>query len=247
MGIADEIRPSPMSFPASVVHFGLPTLGLFVATYVGIPALTRAGVAPMLAWYAAGLGVFIPLFVAALVRSQREVGSTKRALLNRLWLRRPSRSDLAATGIALLVVMVTSGALYAGALAAARGFGFADPSTQPPFLQGMDVTRGAGSPALFAAWVVFFFFNITGEELFWRGYILPRQEQAFGRRAWLVNSTLWGSFHLPFGWSLLLMLAPVLIIGPWLVQRRRNVWLGIMLHGVYNGVPSFLLAIGLLG
>ena len=84
MDVANRRRLLPMSFPASVAHFGIPTVGLFVATYVGIPAMTRVGVAPMLAWYAAGLAVFVPLFVAALVRSRREVDSKKGALFNRL-------------------------------------------------------------------------------------------------------------------------------------------------------------------
>lgn len=73
----DQRRPLPMFFPSSVLHFGLPTVGLFVATYVGIPALTRVGIAPMLAWYAMGLAVFIPLFITALIRSWREAGRTR--------------------------------------------------------------------------------------------------------------------------------------------------------------------------
>lgn len=247
MAVADERRVLPMALPASVAHFGLPTIGLLVATYAGIPTLTRVGVAPMLAWYTAGLAVFIPMFVVALVSARREAGHGTGALVSRLWLRRPTRSDLAVTGIALLVVTLASGALFGAAVAVARGLGLPDPSTQPPFLRGMDVARGTGSPELVMVWFAFFFFNIVGEELFWRGYILPRQEQAFGSRAWIVNSTLWGAFHLPFGWSLLLMLAPILVAGPWLVQHRRNVWLGIILHGLCNGIPSFLMAMGLLG
>jgi membrane protease YdiL (CAAX protease family) len=243
----EQRRPRPMSLASSVLHFGVPTVGLFVTTYVGIPALTRLGVAPMLAWYAAGLAVFIPLFVTALVRSWREASSDTGARLERLWLRRPSRSDLVATGAALLAVAAGSGALFGGALWLARGLGLVDPSTTPPFLQGLDLARATGSPALLATWIVFFFFNILGEELFWRGYILPRQELAFGSRAWMVNGALWGLFHVSFGWSLVLMLSPLFFIAPWIVQRRRNVWLGVILHGVYNGVPSLLLALGLLG
>ena len=37
--------------------------------------------------------------------------------------------------------------------------------------------------------------NIGGEELWWRGIILPRQELAFGKWAWLVNGLLWDLFH----------------------------------------------------
>ncbi len=235
----------PMSVPVVLAHFGIPTVGLFLTTYLGVPALVRLGAAPMFAWYTAGLAVFIPLFIAAVVRAGREMGTSTRA--SRLWLRRPSRSDLASTGVALLVVIVASGILFGGAGLIARAAGLSAPGTQPPFLRGLDVTRGCGSLSMLAAWVPFFFFNIAGEELFWRGYILPRQEQAIGRWAWLVNGSLWAVFHLAFGWSMLLMLAPIFVVLPWLVQRRRNVWLGIILHGVYNGVPSLLLALGVLG
>lgn len=147
----------------------------------------------------------------------------------------------------MLAVTIASGVLFGGALWLARGLGLAEPATTPPFLQGLNLAQGTGSPVLLATWVVFFAFNILGEELFWRGYILPRQELAFGSRAWMINGALWALFHLSFGWSLLLMLLPLLFVAPWPVQRRRNVWLGIILHGLYNGVPSLLLALGVLG
>jgi Type II CAAX prenyl endopeptidase Rce1-like len=37
--------------------------------------------------------------------------------------------------------------------------------------------------------------NILGEEFLWRGVVLPRQEVAFGRRAWVVNGILWLLFQ----------------------------------------------------
>jgi membrane protease YdiL (CAAX protease family) len=40
--------------------------------------------------------------------------------------------------------------------------------------------------------------NIVGEEFWWRGYVLPRQELAHGRWAWLVHGILWTLFHAPF-------------------------------------------------
>lgn len=39
-------------------------------------------------------------------------------------------------------------------------------------------------------------FNIAGEELWWRGYILPRQEAASGKIASLMHGLLWAAFHL---------------------------------------------------
>ena len=34
-------------------------------------------------------------------------------------------------------------------------------------------------------------FKVAGEELCWREYMLPRQEAAHGRQAWVAHSVLW--------------------------------------------------------
>jgi CAAX prenyl protease-like protein len=44
--------------------------------------------------------------------------------------------------------------------------------------------------------VVMLVCNIGGEELWWRGYVLPRQELAFGRTAWVVHGICWSAFNL---------------------------------------------------
>ncbi len=54
-----------------------------------------------------------------------------------------------------------------------------------------------------------FVLNIVGEEFVWRGVALPRQEVAFGGRAWLVNGILWLLFHAAFPWQVLLSLVPI--------------------------------------
>ena len=41
---------------------------------------------------------------------------------------------------------------------------------------------------LLAAWVPCWVLNIMGEEILWRGVMVPRQEAALGRRAWFVWS-----------------------------------------------------------
>ncbi len=41
--------------------------------------------------------------------------------------------------------------------------------------------------AYFLGWLC----NILGEELLWRGFMLPRQEVSYGRWAWLVHGVLW--------------------------------------------------------
>jgi membrane protease YdiL (CAAX protease family) len=198
----------------------------------------------MAAWYVVGLAVFAPLLATALALARQECRGGGEAVAHRLWLRKPRIAELLWTALVLTCVVVGSGAVFAGMTLVARALAMPMPSLVPSFLLGMDLVRGTGTPALFAIWLPFFCCNILGEELFWRGYILPRQELAFGRHAWAINGALWGMFHLPFGGPLLLLLLPIFGLLPWLVQRHRNVWLGVIVHGIYNGIPSLLIACG---
>ena len=61
-------------------------------------------------------------------------------------------------------------------------------------------------------------FNIFGEELWWREYILPRQELAFGKYTWLLHGTLWAGFHAFKWWAVPFMLITCQII-PFVAQK----------------------------
>lgn len=100
---------------------------------------------------------------------------------------------------------------------------------------------------LLLVWLVMFFFNIFGEELLWRGYILPRQELALGQSAWMLNSALWFVFHVAFGIDLLILLLPILIVLPWCVQKTGNTMVGIWIHGLMNGPMFILVSLGIVG
>lgn len=50
----------------------------------------------------------------------------------------------------------------------------------------------------FLGWVL----NIFGEEFWWRGFMLPRQELTHGRWTWLIHGILWTANHLFQKWSL---------------------------------------------
>ena len=100
-------------------------------------------------------------------------------------------------------------------------------------------------------WValVFFlgwFFNIFGEELWFRGYILSRQELAFGKRAWIVHGIMFGLNHIWQPWNLLLIL-PGAVIGAYVVQRRRNTWILIISHGLMNLSLLIIVLLNVLG
>ena len=75
--------------------------------------------------------------------------------------------------------------------------------------------------------------NVLGEECFYRGWFLPRQEAAFGRWAWAVHGTVFALQHTLQAWNYLAIWPGALLMA-YVVQRRRNTWIGIIQHGVMN-------------
>jgi membrane protease YdiL (CAAX protease family) len=61
-----------------------------------------------------------------------------------------------------------------------------------------------------------------------------------------VQALFWTLFHVSFGWSIMLMVTPVLIIVPLVVQRRGNTWPGILIHGAVNGLGFLAVTLGFL-
>ncbi len=81
----------------------------------------------------------------------------------------------------------------------------------------------------FLGWIV----NILGEEFFYRGWMLPRQELACGKYAWLINDTMF-TFQLSMQPFNFLAIWPGALFMAWAVQRRKNTWIGILQHGLMN-------------
>jgi len=89
--------------------------------------------------------------------------------------------------------------------------------------------------------VVMLLCNIGGEELWWRSYVLPRQELAFGRAAWVVHGICWSAFHLfmqPTLWDTVRMAITGLALS-FVAQRTRSTWPGIVGHS-FGNLPFFL-------
>jgi membrane protease YdiL (CAAX protease family) len=91
--------------------------------------------------------------------------------------------------------------------------------------------------ALEGAWqvlglfVVLGIFNtILGEELLFRGILLPRMRGAFGRRDWVANGVLFGVYHLHQPWSIFgsIIEGVFCLAGP--SRRFRSAWFGIIVH-----------------
>jgi membrane protease YdiL (CAAX protease family) len=112
--------------------------------------------------------------------------------------------------------------------------------------QAVGGLRGNWLPVL--ALAIALVFNILGEELWWRGVVLPRQELAFGRGAWVIHGLLWALFHI-FKWWDVLNLVPITLGIAYVCSRFRNTTPGIVIHALINGralIPLTLAALGVL-
>ena len=100
----------------------------------------------------------------------------------------------------------------------------------------------SGNWGWYAVMIAMFVFNtILGEELLFRGFLLPRMNGAFGRWDWAANGLYFTAYHVHVPWALpgrLLSLA--LLCYP--AKRYRTALLGIAVHSVQT---VFFAVIGL--
>jgi membrane protease YdiL (CAAX protease family) len=73
------------------------------------------------------------------------------------------------------------------------------------------------------------FNTVLGEELLFRGLLLPRMNGAFGRADWLVNGVLFATYHLHMPWAIPRILADTLVLA-YPTKRYRSAWIGIAVH-----------------
>jgi membrane protease YdiL (CAAX protease family) len=147
----------------------------------------------------------------------------------------------AIVGIALLdaVLASTIDDLWVSILpffAEPPGYSFGPVLESPEILE-----RLVGAWWFFALFVVFAVFNtFLGEELLFRGVLLPKMEGAFGRWSWVANGVLFGLFHLHQPWGI-----PTATIGGVLCEslpawRFRSTWMSIIVHSAQSVFFMFL-------
>ncbi|WP_225680908.1 CPBP family intramembrane glutamic endopeptidase [Bacteroides thetaiotaomicron] len=224
-------------------HYSFVRFAIAILFYTGTlsGAYEVAGLESIIFWFiCGGLGVFTPLIIAGVMMLRKEGSKfTKETFVERLRFRPMTRRDWRYSLLALVVIgLLTSGIMIAMQVL------FSDFNHTPSFM-----TLDPLSPErywLLLAWFPYWLLNIGGEEFFWRGVLLPRQEKTFEDKTWILHGTGWAIFHIAFGWQLLVMLLPLLYIEPYVVQKTQNTWTGVFLHGVING-PSFIaIALGII-
>jgi len=226
----------------SFLIFGIASIVLYLESQFFIPFLSKqTGLEPVIFWFiVAGLGLFFPFFVLSyIILKSEELKIGKVTWKNRLRFKKMNKEDwlwslgsIFIIGISSLVIIKILEGLI-GKVESNPSFMYFEPLTPDRYW-------------LLLLWFPYWVLNIMGEEILWRGVILPKQELVFRKNAWLIHGVGWGIFHIAFGWQLLVTFLPILFIQSYVVQRRKNSWIGVVIHGIING-PSFIaISFGLL-
>ncbi|HEX6326942.1 MAG TPA: type II CAAX endopeptidase family protein [Jiangellaceae bacterium] len=182
-------------------------------------------------------------FVLVLALVWREQGTLRWPVLrDALWLHSPRSPRSGRVGGRLWLVLIPLIVLFA-----AEGLLpdlFAAPASHDmmAFLES-DAGQGffAGNWLWLGLVAVQLLFNtVLGEELLFRGFLLPRMNGAFGRVDWLANGVLFAAYHLHMPWRMLASLVDAFVLA-YPTKRYRSAWIGIAVHSAQSVLIAALL------
>jgi uncharacterized protein len=243
-GVGEPTLERPLSERQTEQYSLAKILGIWAAAALPMGALAWV-VAPWLAGRLAGplalprallalltVGL-VWQFVLVVVLVHRERGSLRWSVLkDALWLQSPRSPTTGRVGGRLWLVLIPALLLFA-----AEGF-IPHPFTPPP---GYDFAAFSQSEAFvafmsgnwvwYAVIVALVVFNtILGEELLFRGVLLPRMQGTFGRFDWVANGLLFAAYHLHTPWVMPATLLVDTFALAYPSRRYRSALIGIIVH-----------------
>lgn len=245
-------------FSTSLFFFTIPAVLLFFSFNLLMPKLINQGMLPFLAYFLClGLPLFF-LLIASLVGFRLENHTlTLKGIKDRFRLKALSRNDWLTILLVFLITFILTGAFLALEQFILTSGLIKVPTYVPEFLNPISGKNPVDSFTIafggylqgnyFALFLLLLFLvcNIIGEEFWWRGYILPRQELAYGNKAWIIHGILIYLFHF-FKWWDVLMLIPVAFALPFLASRLKNTTASIVFHTFFNLVGFYPIILGVL-
>ena len=235
----EKTEVTKLTWSKLALLFGLPTILNFIASRVAIPQLERLQIVPIEVTYflCVGLLVLVPMFFGSIYLSGKDCGSFRaRDLFERMRIAKLSGMDVIWTA-ATFMFLVLASYIIAKILMPKLGM-----NAVPFFFQNMPLDDE--HIWILYVWPMFFFFNVFGEEMLWRGYIQPRQELLNGRWTWLVHGLFWAGWHVPMGFDMILASSPIFFILPAVVQIRKNTTIAIVVHIVFGAFGFLAIALG---
>ena len=251
-GVTTRAETAPVEIPqyrirAIVAVWAAAALPMATLAWLVAPALADRfageGVVPM----AKALIVALTLglvwqFVLVAVLVRREQGTLRWSVTrDALWLRSPRSPRSGRTGgrvwLILIPLIVGFGAAHelVPVIAAPENRDFAT-----------IVESGAGKAFLDGAWgwyglllALWLFNTVLGEELLFRGFLLPRMNGTFGRGDWVANGLLFTGYHLHVPWGMPATLLDMFLIA-YPSKRYGSAWIGIAVHSAQSVVLAIL-------
>lgn len=180
-------------------------------------------------------------FVLVLILVHHEQGSLRWSIVkDALWLHAPRHPG---TGrrwgwawlllIPLILALAAEEALPKLPMPSSRDMGL--------FLESeAGQTLLSGNWGLLAAILAMGIFNtVLGEELLFRGLLLPRMQGVFGRWDWVGNGFLFAAYHLHVPWAIPQALVDTFILA-YPSRRYRSALIGILVHSAQTIVIAVL-------
>jgi uncharacterized protein len=113
------------------------------------------------------------------------------------------------------------------------------------FADFLDSDRGeaffSGAWGWFAVVVVVVVFNtVLGEELLFRGLLLPRMHAVFGKGDWVANGVLFTLYHLHVPWVMPATLVESIFLEAYPSRRFQSARMGIIVYSVQSVVVTII-------
>ena len=250
----------PIAFWKQLLIFGLPGLTIYLSVHHLVLVMTQAGIDLIFSWTLAVVG---PTFLNAVIilgiyfYTHRPSWSLFK---RRFRLHKPKKAFIWQVPLTAVVIVILN-ELFVWTIPLLKNIPLLSPPELIPeifsdvyeTIKNSENTTFMGetvSPVkwwLLPFWIIFWvFIAVFGEEIVWRGFVLPRQEKNYGRWAWLINGLLWNiPFHL-YTMHNFFSDMPLYLLLPFLVQKTQNSWFGIAVHALLVSLALILLIPGII-
>ena len=217
--------------------------------------LSRVSVNPFTYLFLMITGLVWQSILAYLILKREVKPFTWENLKDRLWLHMPTNPK---TGIRSgrlflwMIPLVLSKEVYYrfGLLGEldnlwVKAFPFLAP---PPYA----LIQNLAEPAVGQWWLlgllaVLIVFNyLLGEELIFRGILLPKMSGVFGKWDVIANGILFTTYHMHMPWSWPSNL-PVDWIYAWVAKRHKSYWMAVVFHGIDAVFLAFMFIMAIIG
>ena len=198
-------------------------------------------------------------FILVLILLYQETGNLRWSIIRqRLWLDKPrslktgERSNRLWLWLVPLILITAVYELQVSGIISRLWVSIFPFMKEPPgFALGSLLESPEARTQMAGAWDILGLFSLSalfntfiGEELLFRGLLLPRMAGVFGKWDWLVNGLLFGLYHMHQPWSILSSAISGIFFFALPSRYFRCAWFGLIVHSAQS-IFFIILILGL--